>query len=70
MHLFENHDFQKLESSLNLSGFSEAALKAWNKYAPKINKKTMISVFKQEGLSSIFEVDYLQGMVFSVSATK
>ena len=67
---FNDQDLLALQTSLGESGFSMAALEAWHRLAPKMTTSDVLSLFKQAGLKEITTKHYLQGMVFSVSATK
>ena len=67
---FNNKKFQDLLDTLGISGFSEAALKAWHHSAPKLDKKNIETLLKETGLIPTQKNDYLDGMVFSITATR
>jgi len=55
---------------LRISGFSEAALRAWHKSAPKMEIPSIKQLFQKVGLTTASTTRYLQGMVISITATK
>jgi ubiquinone/menaquinone biosynthesis C-methylase UbiE len=67
---FNDADLCALQTSLNHSGFSAAAMDAWHNLAPKMATDDIFQLFKQAGLTEISSQYYLQGMVIAVSAVK
>jgi len=65
---FNDKDLLALQSSLGNSGFSDAAMDAWHRLAPKMKTSDITDLFKQAGLTELTTKNYLQGMVVSVSA--
>ncbi len=65
---FTRQHLTELQRSLQLSGFSAAALKAWHRSAPKIDKGALKSLFRAAGLEQILVSDSLGGMLVSVTA--
>lgn len=57
----------KLAHELDLTGFSRAALFAWHRRAPKMQRERLHDYFKDAGLSNICTATYLSGMVMSVT---
>jgi ubiquinone/menaquinone biosynthesis C-methylase UbiE len=67
---FDDNNLYSLQTSINDSGFSIAAMQAWHKRAPKMSVKALLALFEQAGLTEITTKEYLQGMVISISARK
>jgi len=67
---FSYKNLQELTLSLGVSGFSEAALRAWHKSAPKMHIHAAEVLLQKAGLKTALPLSYLQGMVASISATK
>lgn len=67
---FTDDDLRDLAFSLCVSDFSEAALRAWHKSAPKMNVDGVKALLEKTGLTTAPPISYLQGMVVSISATK
>lgn len=67
---FNDENLHSLQSSLENSGFSSAALDAWHNLAPKMKESDILDLFQQAGLVEATTRTYLQGMVISVSAMK
>lgn len=67
---FHDEHLQTLQTSLNISGFSDAAMKAWHKLPPKMSLDDLSILFEQAGLKEVITKQYLQGMVIAVSAIK
>jgi ubiquinone/menaquinone biosynthesis C-methylase UbiE len=68
---FNNDDLHALQKKLTTNAdFSAIAMEAWHKNPPKMTINELISLFKQAGLTEITSQNYLEGMVFSVSAKK
>jgi len=68
-HGFNNEELQDLIKSIGVSDFSEAALRAWHKSAPKMHIHAAEALLHKAGLITAPPISYLQGMVSSVSAT-
>jgi ubiquinone/menaquinone biosynthesis C-methylase UbiE len=67
---FTQQDFNLLNDSLALEGFSGAVLEAWNKLPPKMYVHDIESLLKAEELVPEKPQYYLQGMVFSITAKR
>lgn len=67
---FNDVDLEHLIYALEVTGFSEAALKAWHTSAPKMQIHDIEVLLKKAGMEMASSVRYLQGMVLSVSAIK
>ncbi len=67
---FDTHDLERLSSSLAIHKFSKAALKTWWQFPPKMNPTFITTLLKQAGLHTAAPVQYLNGMVASVSGVK
>ncbi len=67
---FSQDQFNLLLKSLKLTGFSLAALKTWNKRAPKMELNAVKQLFINQGVENIKVHSYLNGMVVSVIGTK
>jgi ubiquinone/menaquinone biosynthesis C-methylase UbiE len=67
---FNDNDLHSLQASLDNSGFSFSAMKAWHNLAPKMDTSDISHLFKQAGLTKITTQKYLQGMVVSISGIK
>lgn len=67
---FTDEDLLKTKRKLNLSGFSEAALIAWHKAAPKKSVHEIKEILKNAGFSPCETKGFLHGMLASVSAQK
>ena len=63
--VFDDEQFNVLLKSLKLSGFSLAALKTWNRLAPKVNTDDMTQLLIDVGIEEIKINSYLNGMVIS-----
>lgn len=58
-----------LANELNLSGFSRAALIAWHRRAPKMQREKLLAYFNHAGLQHICSETHLNGMVVTVTGT-
>ena len=67
---FSDQELQNLVENLRISGFSEAALRAWHKFAPKMEIPIIKQLYQKVGLTNTSTTRYLQGMVMSFTATK
>ncbi len=67
---FKDQELQYLCETLRITGFSEAALRAWHKYAPKMEISSLKQLFQKAGLTVVANTSYLQGMVMSITAIK
>ena len=67
---FSNQQFDELAISLRVSAFSAAALRAWHKFAPKLDKRELAALFHDAGLTLTSINDHLQGMLFSMTGAK
>ena len=65
---FTRQHLTELQRSLQLSGFSAAALKAWHRSAPKTDEGVLKNQFRAAGLEQILVRDSLRGMLVSVTA--
>ncbi len=65
---FNSDQFDRLVKSLRLSGFSLAALSKWHQLAPKMQKQNVSIMLKNIELLPTVTQDYLNGMVFSITA--
>ncbi len=65
---FSSDQFESLVQSLKLSGFSLAALSQWHQLAPKMQKQNVSRLLKNSELLPTVTQDYLNGMVFSITA--
>jgi len=67
---FTDDDLALLQQSIGDIGFSAATIRAWHRYAPKMNNKDIAQLFLQSGLAEPTTKTYLKGLVISASATK
>ncbi len=67
---FTQQQFDELLDSLNLKGFSRAALKTWNKRAPKMEVRAIQQLFYDAGSDDLTVSRYLNGMVVGVFGVK
>jgi len=63
-------DVTRLADDLDLSGFSRAALTAWHRRAPKMQREKLLQYFSQAGLQQACSNSYLNGLVLTVTATR
>ena len=66
---FTNDDHDTLIETLDLTGFSEAALTKWHRGPPKMSSPQLETLFGEAGLASVTTRRYLEGMLIAVSAT-
>lgn len=66
---FTNDDHGTLIESLELTGFSEAALRKWHRGPPKMSSPQLETLFGSVGLVPVTTRRYLDGMLIAVSAT-
>ncbi len=64
---FNADELEQLIIQLNISGFSQAALRAWNRYAPKIKLTELENLLHNTGYKIKRTKSYLNGMVLSVT---
>jgi ubiquinone/menaquinone biosynthesis C-methylase UbiE len=67
---FSDQKLQNLVDTIRVSGFSEAALHAWHKLAPKMAVQSLQQLFHTADLTVVSNASYLQGMVMSTTAIK
>jgi ubiquinone/menaquinone biosynthesis C-methylase UbiE len=67
---FNDTKLNTLKSSLQVTGFSLEALRAWHKLAPKMTVLEVNDLFRKFGLETQKPKKYLNGMVFSITAIK
>lgn len=65
-----DEDVANLANELNLEGFSRAALTAWHRSAPKMQREKLLEYFARAGLHHTSHVTYLNGMVAAMTGTK
>jgi ubiquinone/menaquinone biosynthesis C-methylase UbiE len=66
---FTDVDFDGLIATLDLTGFSAAALTKWHRSAPKMSPSKVASLFRGAGLEPAKPASYLSGMLVAVTAT-
>ena len=66
---FADDGFEALIATLDLTGFSAAALTKWHRSAPKMSPSKVASLFRGAGLEPAKPVSYLNGMLVAVTAT-
>ena len=64
---FTNEDLEKLIQQLNISGFSEAAIRAWYKFPPKMSVEDIESLLTNTAYKIRKTRTYLNDMVLAVS---
>jgi ubiquinone/menaquinone biosynthesis C-methylase UbiE len=67
---FSDRKLLNLVNTTGVSNFSEAALHAWHKLAPKMEALDLQSLLEKTGLTVVSNIDYLDGMVMSMTAIK
>jgi len=67
---FDEIRLNGLKASLPATGFSFEALRAWHSLAPKMSVLEVDNLFKEQGLKVQEHQEYLNGMIFSVTAVK
>ena len=67
---FNDANLNMLTSSLQVTGFSLEALRAWHKLAPKMTVSELNDLLEKFGLKTQKPKKYLNGMVFSITAIK
>ncbi len=67
---FSHRNLQDLTRSIGATRFSAAALRAWHRNAPKMQPLEIESLLLNANLTPEPPVEYLQGLVFSVTARK
>ena len=66
---FTNKDLNVLAESLDLTGFSRAALTKWHTGPPKMSSPQLESLMDSAGLERVVTRSYLDGMLLAASAT-